>query len=54
MTHYYKITKGFKAYREIGTAGGQDDFVRVHALSLGGQGAVYQRSAFQQAVEHRN
>jgi len=43
-----------EAYREIGAAGGQDDFVRIHALSLGGQGAVHQRSALQQAVEHRN
>lgn len=43
-----------EAYGEIGAAGGQDYFVRVHALSLGGQGAVHQRPALQQAVEHRN
>lgn len=41
-------------YREIGAAGGQDNFMSVHVLSLGGQGAVHKRSALQQAVEHRN
>lgn len=42
------------SYREIWTACGQNDFVRVHALSLGGQCTIHQRTAFQEAVEHRD
>lgn len=45
---------GGTSYREIGAAGGQDDFVRVHALPFGSQGAIHERAALQQAVEHRN
>lgn len=41
-------------YTQVRTASGQDDFVRLQIPSLGGQRAIDQRAALQEAVEHRD